>query len=155
MKTITISREFGSGGRELRKRFADGLDQNYVEDKLNYYRWKYFPFSFRGTIGSATYIQLNKVTHNPFNIFVCADVEAKVKRCMERASESEQLTKKDIVQKMKEIDNIRSQTRDILSDTNWGQRDAYHLTINTSDWNIKDLAPAVAAFASSWFGRDS
>ncbi len=26
---------------------------------------------------------------------------------------------------------------------------------NTSDWNIKDLAPAVAAFASSWFGRYS
>jgi hypothetical protein len=49
---------------------------------------------------------------------------------MERASESEQLTEKDLVQKMKEIDKIRSQTRDILSGTDWGQRDAYHLTIN-------------------------
>jgi hypothetical protein len=56
---------------------------------------------------------------------------------------------------MKEIDKIRSQTRDILSGTYWGQRDAYHLTINTSDWNIKDLAPAVADFANSWFGRKS
>ena len=206
LKIITVSREFGSGGRELGKRLADtmnfdyydseiiaavakknGLDQNYVEDKLNNHGWKNFPITFRSTIGSATYMQSSKVTllleqkrviekivtlgkdciivgrnsdvilkkYNPFNIFVCADVEAKVKRCMERASESEQLTKKDIVQKMKEIDNIRSQTRDILSDTDWGQRDAYHLTINTSDWNIKDLAPAVAAFASSWFGRDS
>jgi hypothetical protein len=54
MKIITISREFGSRGRELGKRLADimnfdyydseiiaavakksGLDANYVEDKLN------------------------------------------------------------------------------------------------------------------------
>jgi len=36
-----------------------------------------------------------------------------------------------------------------------GGRDAYHLTINTSDWNIKDFAPAVVDFANSWFGRKS
>jgi cytidylate kinase len=54
LKIITISREFGSGGRELGKRLADtmnfdyydseiiavvakksGLDQNYVEGKLS------------------------------------------------------------------------------------------------------------------------
>ncbi|RCX07387.1 cytidylate kinase [Anaerobacterium chartisolvens] len=206
MKIITISREFGSGGRELGKRLANimnfdyydseiiaavakksGLDPNYVEDKLNNHGWHNFPITFRSTIGSATYMQSSKVAllleqkrvieeiatlgknciivgrnadvilkkYNPFNIFVYAAVEAKIKRCTERASESKQLTEKDLVQKMKEIDKIRSQTRDILSGSDWGQRDAYHLTINTSDWDIKDLAPAVAAFANSWFGRKS
>jgi len=206
MKIITISREFGSGGRELGKRLADGmnfdyydseiiaavakksgLDPNYAEDKLDNHGWQNFPITFRSTIGSATYMQSGKVTllleqkkvmegiatlgkdcifvgrnadvilkkYNPFNIFVCAAVGAKIKRCMERASESEHLTAKELDQKMKEIDKIRSQTRDILSGTYWGQRDAYHLTINTSDWNIKDLAPAVADFANSWFGRKS
>lgn len=58
---ITISREFGSGGRELGKRLAEtlgfdyydkeiitaiannkGLDENYVEKALNNYDWKKF-----------------------------------------------------------------------------------------------------------------
>lgn len=206
MKIITISREFGSGGRELGKRLADimsfdyydseiisdvaeksGLDPNYVEGRLHNHGWQNFPITFRSTIGSATYMQTSRVTllleqkrviediaalgkdciivgrnadvilkkYNPFNTFVCAVVEAKVKRCMERASESEQLTEKALVQRMKEIDKIRSQTREILSGSEWGRRDAYHLIINTSEWNIKDLAPAVADFAISWFGRKS
>lgn len=206
MKIITISREFGSGGRELGKRLADimnfdyydseiitavakksGLDPNYVEDKLNNHGWQNFPITFRSTIGSAIYMQSSKITflleqkkvieeiatlgkdciivgrnadvilreYNPFNIFVCATVEAKVKRCIERASEDEQLTEKDLIKKMKEIDKIRSQTRDILSGIAWGRRDTYHLTINTSDWAIKDLTPAVVDFANRWFGKRS
>jgi cytidylate kinase len=154
MNIITISREFGSGGRELGKRLADimnfdyydseiiaavakksGLDTKYAEGKLNNHGWKNIPITFRSTIGSATYMQSGKVTllleqkkvieeiatlgkdciivgrnadvilkkYNLFNIFVCAAVEAKVKRCMECASESKQLTEKDLVQKMKEI----------------------------------------------------
>ena len=54
---------------------------------------------------------------------------------------------------MKHIDKVRAQTREILSGTAWGQRDAYHLTVNTTDWDIKQLAPAVADFATRWFGR--
>ena len=42
---------------------------------------------------------------------------------------------------------------EVLSGSSWGQSDAYHLTINTSDWNIKDIAPAVAELANCWFGR--
>lgn len=67
MRIITISREFGSGGRELGKRLADVL--------LECYR--------------------------PFNIFVCAETQA------------------------------------------------------TTDWNIKELTPAVAEFINRWFGRNS
>lgn len=64
---------------------------------------------------------------------------------MERAPEGENLTEKDLIRKMKQIDKIRAQTREVLSGSSWGQRDAYHVTINTSDWNIKDMAPAVAS----------
>jgi len=206
MKIITISREFGSGGRELGTCLSDimnidyydreiitavakksEVDVNYAERELNSHGLQNFPITFRSTIGSATYMQSSKISflleqkkvieeiaasgrdcvivgrnadvilrkYNPFNIFVCATVEAKVKRCIERASENEQLTEKDFIKKMKEIDKIRSQTRDILSGIAWGRRDAYHLTINTSDWAIKDLAPAVADFANGWFGKRS
>jgi len=206
MKIITISREFGSGGRELGKRLSDimnfdyydteiitnvakkiGLDKNYVENKLNQGGWRNIPIAFRNTLNSASYMQSSNVDllierkrvieeiagfgnnciivgrnsdlilkkYNPFNIFICASLESKIKRCMERASENEQLTEKKLIHKIKEIDKIRAKTREILSDKDWGQRDAYHLTINTSDWNIKDLTPVVAEFANSWFGRKS
>lgn len=205
MKIITISREFGSGGRELGKRIADilgfdyydseiitavaknsGLDISYVESKLADHGWRTFPISFRTTISSNADMHSDKVElllkqkevieeiaqlgkdcvivgrnsdvilkdYNPFNVFVCAKADAKVRRCMERALEGENLTEKELLRKMKQIDKIRSQTREIISGSSWGQRDAYHLTVNTSDWNIKDIAPAVADFANCWFGRE-
>lgn len=205
MKIITISREFGSGGRELGKRLADylgydyydseiicmvaqnsGMDADYVEHTLNDHGWKNQPLTFRSTIGSSAYLQSSKVhlllqqkkvvegiaalgkdcvivgrnadvilkEYHPFHIFVCAQTEAKVKRCLERAAEGENLTEKELLRKMKQIDKVRSETREIMSDTPWGKRDAYHLTVNTTGWNIKELVPAVADFAQSWFGRE-
>lgn len=91
--------------------------------------------------------------YNPFNIFVCADSDAKIKRCMERAPKDENLTAKELIRKMKQIDKVRSQTRELIGGAAWGQRSAYHLTVNTSGWEIKELVPAVADFAAHWFGR--
>ena len=92
--------------------------------------------------------------YRPFNIFVCAETEAKIQRCMERKTAGEILTEKELLHKMRQIDKMRSQTRAILSGSEWGQRDAYHLTVNTTDWNIKELTPAVAEFVNCWFGRE-
>lgn len=205
MNIITISREFGSGGRELGKRLADemgydyydseiiaavakqsGMDPHYVENALSNHGWKNQAITFRGTLGSVSYVQSSKVTllleqkkviegiaqmgkdciivgrnadvilqkYSPFNVFVCASKEAKLKRCMERAREGEKLSEKELLHKMKQIDGIRSQTREIMSGSAWGQRDAYHLTVNTTDWEIKEIVPAVANFAARWFERE-
>ena len=202
MKIITISREFGSGGRELGKRLADrlgydyydseiisavaknsGLNANYVETQLDDHGWQKFPVTFRGTLGSSAYMQANKVQllieqkkvieeiaslgkdcvivgrnadvllrdYHPFKIFVCAETEAKLRRCRERASEKENFSDKELLRQMKEIDKSRAQTREILSGSAWGDRAFYHLTVNTSDWGIKALVPAVADFATAWF----
>lgn len=204
MKVITISREFGSGGRELGMRLAEimkfdyydseiisavsknsGLDVHYVERKLGSGGWQDFPVTFQKTLCSTNYVRSSKVNlllqqkkvieeiaalgkdciivgrnadvilekYHPFNIFVCADTQAKVKRCMERACEGENMTLKELIKKMKQIDKMRSQTREILSGSSWGQREAYHLTVNTSSWDMKDLASAVADFANRWFTR--
>lgn len=203
MRIITISREFGSGGRELGKRLSDimgfdyydseiiaavarnsGSDCKYVEKILNNHGWQNFPVTFRSTFGTLPYLQANKVTllleqkkviegiaalgkdciivgrsadilleqYYPFNIFVCARMDAKIRRCMERAGQDENLSKKELLSKIRQVDRVRSQTREILTSSTWGQRDAYHLIINTSDWQIKDLALAVADFAARWFG---
>ena len=204
MKIITISREFGSGGRELGKRISDvlgcdyydseiiaavakqsGLDAAYVATALGEHGWQQYPITFRNTLGSASYLQSSKVNlllqqrrvleeiaklgkdcvivgrnadtilreYEPFRVFVCADMETKLRRCRERAPEGENLTDKELMRQIKHIDKLRAQTREILSGEEWGQRDAYHLTVNTTDWEMKELAAAVAGFAEHWFGR--
>lgn len=204
MNIITVSREFGSGGRELGKRLADslgydyydseiisavakktGMDADYIENTLNNHGWKDQAITFRATLASTSYVRSSKVeillkqreviegiaalgkdcvivgrnadvilkAYEPFNIFVCASKEAKLKRCLERAAEGESLSEKDLLRKMKQIDGVRSQTREIMTGSAWGQRDAYHLTVNTTDWEIKELVPAVAYFAKCRFGR--
>lgn len=204
MRIITISREFGSGGRELGKRLADylgwdyydseiiskvaensGLDSHYVENTLDNHGWQDFPVTFGGTIHSVAYVQASRIQllveqkkiieqiaalgknfviigrnadeilkeWHPFNVFVCADQKAKIARCMARAKESEKLTEKDLIRKMKEIDKGRARTRDFLSDSPWGHRETYHLTVNTSGWDLKELAPLLALYAEKWFER--
>lgn len=205
MNIITISREFGSGGRELGKRLADflgydyydseiisavaeksGLDADYVEYALSNHGWQNHEISFRSTLSSSAYLQSFKVNillqqkkvieeiaalgkdcvivgrnadmilreYHPFNVFVCAEMGAKVKRCMERASDGEKLNEKELVRKIKQIDKNRAYTREIIGGPKWGQRDSYHLTVNTTDFEIKKTVPAVAEFANVWFGRE-
>ena len=204
MRIITISREFGSGGRELGKRLADvtgfdyydheiisavakniGISPDYVEDTLSNHGWQNLSITYRGTLSSPSYAYASQVQllveqkkvieqiaslgkdcvivgrnadmilqdYAPFNIFVCAQTEAKIKRCMQRAPEDEKLTEKELLRKMKQIDKVRSQTRELMGGSDWGRRDSYHLIVNTTNWEIKELVPAVADFADRWFGR--
>lgn len=202
MRILTISREFGSGGRELGKRLADltgfdyydseilsavaqnsGMDEHYVENALANHGWRSYPLTFRGTFGSRAYVQSTRIQllleqkrvieriaamgkscilvgrnadvilqeYRPFRVFVCADDASKRKRCMERAPKDEELSEKELLSKMKQIDKIRAQTRALIGGPAWGERSAYHLTVNTSGWEMKDFAPAVAEFAARWF----
>ena len=54
---------------------------------------------------------------------------------------------------MKQIDKARAATRELLSGEEWGRKEAYHLTVNTTDWEIRELAEAVGEMALRWFGR--
>lgn len=201
MKIITISREFGSGGREIGKRVADilgfdyydkeiinsiaankGLDENYVYRTLENQGWRDVPLNFSSAFSGislpSTQIDLlveqkhvieeiAKLGRNciivgrnadvlleeykPFKIFLCANMEAKIQRCKERASKDENLSSKEIAKKIRRIDKTRAQTCAIITGSDWGQRKNYHITINTSDWDIKELTQAVADLANHYF----
>lgn len=204
MRIITISREFGSGGRELGKRMAQlmdfeyydreiiayiagkkGLDEDYVERTLDGPAWQHVPLTFRRTFFTAAAVQTPQPgllleqkrviegiakqgkdcvivgrnadvllsAYQPFNIFVCAEMGAKIRRCMERAEAEERLSPRQIEQNIRRIDKNRRNTRTLLAQGEWGQRDAYQLIVNTTGWEIKELTPAVAEFALRWFGR--
>ena len=204
MKIITISREFGSGGRELGKLMADilgfdyydreiitaiasssGMDEEYVASALESSSWQQVPLTFSSSFEAVNLwqnpqtsllVEQRKVIENiakagkdciivgrnadvlladykPMSIFVCADMDAKVRRCMERAKEGENLSRRAMEQNIRRIDKNRAQTREMVSGLKWGQSSAYDVTINTSGWEIKDLAEVVAEFAMKWFEK--
>ena len=200
MKIITVSREFGSGGRELGKRIAEalgfdyydkeiissiaqtqGLDESYVEKALEnyaangsqpvYHRSFGLPrqspqiglllaqkkviegIARRGrdcvVVGRNADVYL--AAEKPFNLFVCADMEAKIARCVARAPKGENLSKKQIARKINEINKGRAKTREIIANTKWGDPKTYHLTVNTSGFELEELVPAIVEFANSFF----
>ncbi len=204
MRIITVSREFGSGGRELGKRLADylgysyfdreiitaiaekkGLDANYVESTLESDVQRAIPLTFHNSFALGYSLQNSQTDllleqkrviediakagkdclivgrnadivlkdYDPFSIFVCADMEAKIQRCFEREKEGENLTRRDIEQNIRRIDKARMRTREIISDSKWGDSASYNITVNTTGWDLQELAEALAAFATSWFER--
>lgn len=206
MKIITISREFGSGGRELGKRLADllgfdyydreiitaiaqaqGMDENYVESALEDHAWQRIPLTYGRAFATGVIMQpaqtellieqkrvidgiakagkdcvivgrdadILLADRKPFTIFVCADMDAKVRRCMERAAEGEELSRRTVEQNIRRIDKARARSREMISDSKWGQGNSYHMTVNTSGWEIKKLTGAVADFVRRWFEREA
>ena len=204
MKIVTISRQFGSGGRELGKRLADelgfdyydreiitsiaqaqGMDEHYVEKALEDHAWQHIPLTYGRSFATSAIMQTTQTNllieqkrvldgiaragrdcvivgrdadvllaeQKPFSIFVCADMEAKIRRCMERAAEGENLTRKALEQNIRRVDKARARSREMISDTRWGQGSSYCMTVNTTGWDLKELTAAVAGFVERWYGR--
>lgn len=202
---ITISREFGSGGRELGNKLADLLgydfydkqiiseiankykfDDEYVEKMIDTEFPQTISFKYGRTIQYSKNINLNKMNilveekeviekiakldkncvivgrnadvilnkYNVFSIFVCADLESKCQRCINRLNSEEKKTIKSIESEIKNIDKIRAKTREILTEGKWGDRSQYNLIINTTGWDLDQLAISLASLIKNWFGEN-
>ena len=202
MRIITVSREFGSGGREVAKRLADELgfeyydkeivteiakrcelDEGYVRNTLERSIAHTYPIHIgrsyshvaaamnvdvtnifaeqtklikelaqKGNcviVGRAADVLLKE--YSPFNLFVYANMKSKIDRCLARAPEGEDLTRRETEKMIKKIDSERKKIHTLISDIKWGDKSAYHLCINTSGVEIKSLVGAVATFANAWF----
>jgi len=206
MRIITISRQFGSGGRELGKRLAEalgwdyydkeiiqtlaeeqGLEPEYVSRVLNNHQWNTIRLTYRNSF-NAKAVSPNVTTHllvrqreiieeiaaaghdcvivgrdadvilheyKPFRIFVCADMESRVARCMrfENKKTENRLSERQVRRNIKQIDKTRIWTREILTGKDASDGSAFHLTVNAAEWEIKALVPAVAEFAMRWFEK--
>lgn len=86
---------------------------------------------------------------HPLNLFVYANEESKLARCLERAQEGE--TERYIRREMKRIDKERAANRRIVTNKPWGKKETYHLCIDTTNVEIKAIIPALAAYARAWF----
>lgn len=205
MRIITISREFGSGGRELGKRLADelgipcydheiiemiakenGFDERYVANvseksiEAAYpltigHRFAMPPLQIMDQpirvaaaqrqiienfakqsdcviVGRCADVILEEM--HPLNLFVYADMESKIQRCIDRAPEGENLTRNELLRMIRQIDKQRAQYHQMYSDMKWGSKEAYHLCVNTSGKEIKKLIPALAQYARAWFSEE-
>ena len=200
MNLITVSREFGSGGREIGKRLADELgfayydreivtaiaqktqlDEGYVAKALEGGMFRGVPihfgrtFSYSGPMmNNATnlFVEQHKILrelaaqgnciivgraanaileeYHPFNLFVHASMDSKVKRCMDRAPEGEELSEREMIRRIKRVDADRAKYYEMFSDTRWGQKEGYHLCVNTTGHEIKSMIPALAGYIQGW-----
>ncbi len=202
---ITISREFGSGGRELGKRLADelgipcydkeiirmiaenqGFDENYVSRMSEKSIMGAYPITIARQLRTAGLSYATKQAikisleqkkilegfaaqgnciiigrcadvilrdYKPFNIFVYADKEAKIKRCIERVPEGDNLTRAELERQMKAVDKNRASYREIHTSAKWGAKENYHLCVNTTDVEIRSIVPMLAQYVKMWFAQ--
>ena len=159
------------------------MDENFVEGALsNGYKAiplhfaRSFSFAFASTGKSELLVEEKKVIdeiakkgndfiivgrnadillrdYKPLNLFVCADLESKIQRCIDKALIGENPTRKEIEKNIKQIDKSRASTRALISETKWGECSNYHLTINTTGWQIKELTPIISKLVEIYFGN--
>lgn len=201
MNIVTVSREFGSGGREVGKRLADELgiayydreiisavaeksplNESYIERTLESGRLRQFPITFSRTFSYlpsalSDVPQLlgtqNKVLRDlaesgdcvivgraantvlkdfdPFNLFVYADMDAKISRCRARSDDVKNMSDREIERMIRRVDKVRAENHSLISDYPWGDKRGYHLCVNTSGFEIKSIVPMIAKFAENWF----
>ena len=204
MNLITISRQFGSGGRELGKRMADllgwdyydrelitriakeqGLDLDFVDRVLEQNSWRAMPITVRNSFSVPSYPNLGTSLllrekqviegiaaagrncilvgrnadvylrqYRPCALFVCASMEARLRRCRDRAGAEEHFTDRELERRIRRIDRGRAATREFVGGDPWGDPACYQLTVNTTDWEIKALAPVIAEFTERWFAEN-
>ncbi len=82
--------------------------------------------------------------YSPFKIFVYADMQFKIQRCMNNASESENLSEKELRRRILEIDRNRARYYEFITDKRWGDKNNYDLCVNTSRGSISKIAKFIA-----------
>ena len=82
--------------------------------------------------------------YKPFRIFVYADIDSKIKRCREKGPEHENLTDRELKQKISGMDKKRAKYYELYTGHSWGDKLNFDLWINTSRTVIKEIVPAVA-----------
>ena len=81
----------------------------------------------------------------PYRIFVYADIESRVNRCISRNTDTSKiLTEKEMKKQILSIDKHRAKYYDYYTGNKWGDKNNYDLCINTSGLVIKEIVPVIA-----------
>lgn len=81
---------------------------------------------------------------NPYKIFVYANMDVKVKRCVDKGEVDTSLNDRKIRKTIKLIDKQRAEYYEFFTGSKWGDKANYDLMINTSNQSIKEIALGLA-----------
>lgn len=84
----------------------------------------------------------------PFRIFVYADLESRMRRCIARTPADEELTEKQLRKHIIKVDRDRAKYYNFYTEQQWGDKRFYDLCVNTTDANIKEIVPSIAKMLS-------
>ena len=79
----------------------------------------------------------------PLRIFVYADMDSRIKRCMERNSDAD-MTEKEMRKQIQQLDKNRARYYDYYTGLRWGEKENYDLCINTANADIKKMSKLLA-----------
>ena len=82
--------------------------------------------------------------YKPFRLFIHADIESRVRRCMARRAENENFTEDQLRKQILSIDKDRARYYNDFTGQKWGDKRYYDMCINTTDLVIKDIVPYIA-----------
>ena len=82
--------------------------------------------------------------YKPFRLFVHADIESRVARCMSRSTEEENYTERQLRRHILRIDKNRARYYSFYTGKKWGDKGNYDMCINTTNTVIKDNVPVLA-----------
>ncbi|MCQ2386867.1 MAG: cytidylate kinase-like family protein [Clostridia bacterium] len=83
--------------------------------------------------------------YHPFKIFVYASLDSRVKRCIKRNANTQDLTEKKVRKYIKSIDKGRAKYYSFYTGKKWGNKLNYDIGINTTDIEIKEIIPHLAS----------
>ena len=90
-------------------------------------------------------------SYNPSNIFVHASMDSKVARCQLKAPVGEDYSGRELQRKIKKVEKRRRKYYYLLSTEKWGNKEYYHLCINTTGKEIKRLVPSLAEYCLAFW----
>jgi hypothetical protein len=70
---------------------------------------------------------------------------------MSRAAQGEKISERDTARMIRRIDTERKKIHGMISDTTWGDKRGYHLCVNTTGTEIKQIVPGIAQYINAWF----
>ena len=196
-KIITISRQFGSGGREFARKLAENLgyayydkqilheiakqtdlSEEYIKSVVDRKPQNLFPLSIGHSFGGGMDYQLQQMQQifgaqfdtineladksdcvivgrcadyilrekNPFRIFVYADMDKRIQRCIDHVQGDESSDPEVVKKWIIKLDKERARYYEDYTGQKWGDKDYFDLCINTSKFDIPELAKSLAEF---------
>ncbi len=79
-----------------------------------------------------------------FRLFIYADPDSRLKRCMDRAPEGENLSQKEMEKQIKRVNKERAAYYEDYTLQKWGDKSNYDICLNTSFMNIEEMVPHLA-----------